>query len=134
MAHGLTSSDSMFMVRKPPWHGLGVVLEEPPRSIDEALERSGLGWRVRQGDVLVVRRPEWSDDFGRLHAPELVRAETADGCTYRANLREDTGELLGSVSDDYRVVSNRSAGMRLGDSPPPPVRAAQNPRAARRRS
>jgi phage/plasmid-like protein (TIGR03299 family) len=109
MAHGLTDSDSMFAVRRPPWHGLGVVLAEPPRSIDEALTKSGLGWQVRQGDVLAVRRPEWSDDFGRVHDPELVPAETADGCTYRANLREDTGELLGIVSDDYRVVPNRDA-------------------------
>lgn len=109
MAHGLTSSDQMFSVRRPPWHGLGAVLDEPPSSIDDALEKAGLGWQVRQGDLLVVRRPEWTDDFGTQHPPELVPAETADGCSYRANLREDTGGLLGIVSDEYRVVANREA-------------------------
>jgi hypothetical protein len=36
----------MFRVRRMPWHGLGVVLDEYPRSIDEALANAGLGWRV----------------------------------------------------------------------------------------
>ena len=42
-------TDSMFSVnsrRKPPWHGLGVVLDEYPKSMDEALEKVGLGWKV----------------------------------------------------------------------------------------
>ena len=109
MGHGLTDSDRMFSLRQMPWHGLGKVLEEPPSSIDDALEQAGLGWHVRQGDVLVVRRPEWTDDFGELHSAELIAAETADGCAYRANLREDTGQLLGIVSEDYKVVPNRDA-------------------------
>jgi hypothetical protein len=58
MSHGITQSDSMFSVREMPWHGLGVgvVLEQYPRSIDEALEKAGLGWKVTHGDVLVVKR------------------------------------------------------------------------------
>ena len=55
MSHGITHNDSMFSVREMPWHGLGVVLDEYPRSIDEALEKSGLGWKVTHGDVLVVK-------------------------------------------------------------------------------
>ena len=109
MGHGLTNSDQMFSVRRPPWHGLGAVLDEPPASIDDALEKAGLGWHVRQGDVLVVRRPQWTDDFGQTHDAELAPAKTADGCVYRANIREDTGALLGIVSEDYKVVSNREA-------------------------
>ena len=42
-----------------PWHGLGVVLDEYPKSIDEALDKAGLGWKVTHGDVLVVKAPEW---------------------------------------------------------------------------
>ena len=34
MSHGITTNDEMFSVRRAPWHGLGVVLEEYPRSID----------------------------------------------------------------------------------------------------
>jgi len=37
MFHGITSSDSMFSVRQVPWHGFGAVLDDYPRSIDEAL-------------------------------------------------------------------------------------------------
>jgi phage/plasmid-like protein (TIGR03299 family) len=91
-------------VRSMPWHGLGVVLDEYPRSIDEALDKAGLGWKVIHGDVLVVRTPEWTDDFGTKHLPELVPARGV-----KANLRADTGEVLGIVSDEYEVVDNRDA-------------------------
>ena len=107
MSHGITATDSMFSVssrRKPPWHGLGVVLDEYPKSIDEALEKAGLGWKVSYGDVLVVKRPEWTDDFGVKHEPELIPAKG-----FKANIREDTGDVLGIVSDEYEVVDNRAA-------------------------
>jgi hypothetical protein len=51
MPAGITSSDSMFSVRETPWHGLGAVLHEPPRTIAEAIERSGLGWRVEREPI-----------------------------------------------------------------------------------
>ena len=104
MSHGITTNDQMFSVRRAPWHGLGVVLEEYPRSIDDALDRAGLGWKVTHGDVLVVKEPEWTDDFGTKHAAELIPA-----MGFKANLREDTGEVLGIVSDEYEVVDNRDA-------------------------
>ncbi|MEJ7803892.1 MAG: DUF932 domain-containing protein, partial [Candidatus Limnocylindria bacterium] len=86
-----------------------MVLDEPPRSIDEALEKAGLGWKVSSAEVLVERRPEWRDDFGVTHAAEVTPAVTPDGSRYCANVREDTGDLLGIVSEDYRVVDNREA-------------------------
>ena len=104
MSHGITTNDEMFSVRRAPWHGLGVVLEEYPRSIDDALDRAGLGWKVTHGDVLVVKAPEWTDDFGTKHPAELIPANG-----FKANLREDTGEVLGIVSDEYEVVDNRDA-------------------------
>ena len=104
MSHGLTNNDSMFSVREMPWHGLGVVLDEYPRSIDEALDKAGLGWKVTHGDVLVVRTPEWTDDFGSKRPAELIPAKG-----FKANLREDSGEVLGIVSEDYEVVDNRDA-------------------------
>ena len=73
MSHGLTNNDSMFSVREMPWHGLGVVLDQYPRSIDEALEKAGLGWQVTHGDVLVVKHPEWIDDFGSDTPPSSFR-------------------------------------------------------------
>ena len=104
MSHGITHNDSMFSVRAMPWHGLGVVLDEYPRSIDEALDKAGLGWAVTHGDVLVVKTPEWTDDFDTKHPPELIPARG-----FKANLREDTGGVLGIVSDEYEVVDNRDA-------------------------
>jgi phage/plasmid-like protein (TIGR03299 family) len=104
MSHGITTEDHMFSVRRMPWHGLGVVLDAYPRSIDDALENAGLGWKVTHGDVLVVKTPEWTDDFGTTHPPELVPANG-----FKANLREDTGAVLGIVSDEYEVVENRAA-------------------------
>jgi phage/plasmid-like protein (TIGR03299 family) len=104
MSHGITSNDRMYSVRELPWHGLGAVLDEYPRSIDEALEKAGLGWKVTHGDVLVVKRADWTDDFGIKHPAELIPAKG-----WKANLREDTGEVLGIVSDEYEVVDNRDA-------------------------
>jgi phage/plasmid-like protein (TIGR03299 family) len=104
MGHGLTDSDRMFSVRRPPWHGLGAVLDDYPRSIDEALDRSGLGWGVATARVLVERRAAWRDDFGRERPAELEPAES-----YKATLRSDTGELLGIVGSDYEPLDNRDA-------------------------
>ena len=104
MSHGITHNDHMFSVRTMPWHRLGVVLDEYPKSIDEALDKAVLGWKVTHGDVLVVKTPEWTDDFGAKPPPELIRATG-----FKANLREDTGEVLGIVSNDYEVVDNRDA-------------------------
>ena len=104
MSHGITSNDRMFSVRELPWHGLGAVLDEYPTSIDEALEKAGLGWRVTHGDILVVKRPAWTDDFGIGHPADLIPARG-----FKANLRGDTGEVLGVVSDEYEVVENIDA-------------------------
>ena len=46
MAHGITARDFLMVVRHPAWHGLGVVLDHTPRSLDEALGASGLTWSV----------------------------------------------------------------------------------------
>jgi phage/plasmid-like protein (TIGR03299 family) len=104
MSHGITSSDNMYSVRELPWHGLGAVLDEYPTSIDEALEKAGLGWRVTHGDILVVKRAAWTDEFGIGHPADLIPARG-----FKANLREDTGEVLGIVSDEYEVVENIDA-------------------------
>ncbi len=107
MSHGITETASMFSVnsrRPPPWHGLGVVLDEYPKSIDEALEKAELGWKVAHRDVLVVKRPEWTAHFGVRHEPELIPAKG-----FKANIREDTDDVLGTVSDKYEVVENADA-------------------------
>ena len=72
-----------------PWHGMGVRVEEALTS-EEALRISGLDWSVRQAPVY----------YGK------GRALTEE---YRANLHDDTGDLLGIVSDQYQIVQNAEA-------------------------
>ena len=76
--------------------------------------RDGQPWIMRrraQGemDSLVrevgfTKAAQWTDDFGIAHGPELVPARG-----FKANIREDTGDVLGIVSDEYEVVDNRDA-------------------------
>ena len=87
MSHGITHNDTIFSVRAMPWHGLGIVLDDYPRSIDEALDKAGLGWRVTHGDVLVVKTPEWTDDFGTKYPPELTPARGIQGQPARGHRR-----------------------------------------------
>ena len=87
MSHGITHDDKMFSVRSMPWHGLGVVLDEHPRSIDDALGKAGLGWKVTHGDVLVVKTPEWTDDFGRKHPRRTRASEGLQGQPARGHRR-----------------------------------------------
>jgi phage/plasmid-like protein (TIGR03299 family) len=95
MGHELTSTDSMMSVRKVPWHGLGVVLDERPDSLAGAIDAAGLNWRVEQVPVF---RHDGLDGRPGAAVPGV-----------RANVRGDTGGLLGVVSADYRVVQNSEA-------------------------
>jgi phage/plasmid-like protein (TIGR03299 family) len=101
MSAGLTDSDSMFSVRKAPWHGLGAVLEEPPATVAEAIEASGLGWSVAKERIAVDRGDEPDDDW------LLPRCEQIPG--YYATVRQDTREVLGIVGERYRIVQNHEA-------------------------
>ena len=80
--------DSMFYVRTPPWHGLGVRVEEALTS-EDALRTAGLDWKVRQQEIMTL-------DFKEIQG-------------YKANIREDNGTVLGVVTDRYKVVQNEEA-------------------------
>lgn len=131
MAHQILDKDTMFSVRETPWHGLGAVLDTYPASIDEALEKSGLGWNVTQGGVLVAQ--EDGDPLAALSAArDVATAYEQDGTAhpadlerllaavnaapklavadnFRANLREDDKAVLGIVGAEYKVVQNSDA-------------------------
>ena len=87
MAHGITKADSMMSVRRVPWHRLGVVLDERPDTLDDALETAGLTWTVAK--------------------ERLYRADGTPVDGHHATVRQDTDRVLGVVSDDYVVVQNR---------------------------
>lgn len=80
--------ETMFYVREKPWHGLGTMVAEAPASAD-ALIWAGLDWQVLQKNV-----------------------QTEDGgwiAGYKANVRSTDGQVLGIVSDRYKVVQNQDA-------------------------
>lgn len=80
--------ETMFYTREKPWHGLGTMVQEAPSSAD-ALVLAGLDWSVIQ---------------------KLI--ETEDGIPvpgFKANIRGSDGQVLGVVSDRYKVVQNTEA-------------------------
>lgn len=102
MPAGITSSDSMFSVRQTPWHGLGAVLDQSPATIVEAIQASGLGWRVAREPIAVDRGDAATvDDWWE------PRCEEIPG--YYATVRQDTRAVLGIVGERYRIVQNEQA-------------------------
>lgn len=108
MSSGIETADTMFSVRKVPWHGLGAVLDDYPTDIDDALVKSGLTWEVEQAEVYVARPATTGDSDGGVYVPHLESFIT-EAPDHKANIRSDTGKVLGVVSPDYKVVSNRDA-------------------------
>ena len=80
--------ESMFYLREAPWHGLGTSVEEALDSA-EALEKSGLDWKV-------IQKPIMTDTF------ELIPG-------FKANIRDKDNRILGVVSDRYKFVQNSEA-------------------------
>jgi phage/plasmid-like protein (TIGR03299 family) len=99
MPAGLTDTDSMFSVRVTPWHGLGAVLDQPPASVSEAIEASGLGWGVAKEPIALDRGEDWQLDARRYRPIE----------GNYATVRQDTGDVLGIVGERYRIVQNHEA-------------------------
>ena len=80
--------ETMFYTRTAPWHGLGTRVLEAPTS-SAALSLAGLDWKVVQKPVC-----------------------TADGLFisgFKANVRDRDSQVLGVVSDRYKVVQNEDA-------------------------
>lgn len=80
--------ESMFYTREKPWHGLGTRVEEAPTS-KEALELAGLNWKVLQKPIYTS-------------SGELIEG-------YKANVRNTDQNVLGIVTDRYKVVQNDEA-------------------------
>lgn len=92
MSAGITHKDSMMSVREMPWHGLGEVLKKHPKSIEEAIKKSGLDWEVEQYPV-----------FTKIDGKQVP----VQG--FVANVRSDTHDTLGVVSKRYKPVQNLQA-------------------------
>lgn len=79
--------ESMFSVRETPWHGLGEIVKEALTS-EEAIKIAGLDWDV-------IQKPVFADN------------RVISG--YKANIRDTDGQVLGIVTDRYRIVQNKDA-------------------------
>lgn len=80
--------ESMFYTREKPWHGLGIQVQDAPTS-QKALWLAGLDWKVLQKDIYTE---------GRVNVPG-----------YKANVRDTDGQVLGVVTDRYKVIQNEEA-------------------------
>ena len=78
----------MFYTRVAPWHGLGTCVENAPGS-QEALKVAGLDWKV-------VQKPIFTEEG------QLVGG-------FKANIRDRDNQILGVVTDRYKVVQNEEA-------------------------
>jgi phage/plasmid-like protein (TIGR03299 family) len=85
-----------------PWHGLGEVLKKHPKSIDEALKKSGLDWDI-------IQRPIYVELPGAEGGEVSMVEDGAGDPKFLANMRSDTGDVLGIVTDRYTPVQNREA-------------------------
>jgi phage/plasmid-like protein (TIGR03299 family) len=95
MAHEITSTDSLLLVAKPAWHGLGLVVPETctPR---QAITVAGLDWGVESLPVFT----EYMDE---------MNTKTTEELPFRANYRlnkDGTRAYLGMVSDSYQIIEN----------------------------
>jgi phage/plasmid-like protein (TIGR03299 family) len=79
--------ETMFYVRKVPWHGLGTRVDSAPHSAN-ALKLAGLDWTVEQKLVYVDK-------------------QVVPG--YRANVRSTDSQVLGIVKERYQVLQNQDA-------------------------
>lgn len=92
MAHKLnfneqTNQHSFFSVKEKAWHGLGQIVQDYPTSA-EALKFAQLDYEVTK---------------------EKIFTGTTPIDTHFANIRKDTGEVLGVVGKDYEIVQNIDA-------------------------
>lgn len=98
MAHQLRENDSMISVGQTPWHGLGKTLDVAPASGAEALELAGLNWSVEKIPMFLEdgRRVEFRNVYEkheRISVPGAI-------------VRQDTGDILGTVGGQYFPYQN----------------------------
>ena len=87
--HGILENDFMFSGRgEVPWHGIGAVLDGVLSS-DEAIKEARLTWTVEQ-------TPVYAEGNWAAPIPGFL-----------ANVRSDTKETLGIVTERYKVAQNK---------------------------
>ena len=91
MAHNLEIRDgkaSFFSVKEKAWHGLGTIIQDCP-TLEEAIKLGRLDWQLEKQPLYLAN--------GNV-IPNKA-----------ANVRCDTGQCIGVVSDSYKIVQNSEA-------------------------
>lgn len=97
--------DTGFTVRKPAWHGLGAVLDDYPRHIDDARELAGLTWEPEL--VPVYQRQAVPLGVG-VDGELIEREDFVEVPNARLIQRSDTKAVIGhGVSDRYVPIKNK---------------------------
>lgn len=100
MAHAIdmsTGRAAVFVTQQPAWHQLGQVISHAATS-EEAIRLAGLDWEVQQWSLLAYPSVPVKGERPTCKVPGHV-----------ANVRTDTGAVLGVVSNGYRVFQNHEA-------------------------
>ena len=81
--------ETMFSANRiKPWHGIGIVIDNPLTS-EDAIVAGGLDWNV-------VQEPIFKENGVRVPG-------------YFANVRDSDGAILGVVTNKYSIVQNKDA-------------------------
>lgn len=99
MSHGLTANDHAFYGgREPAWHRLGTVIDADVVTSREALTIARLDWTIEQHPLYAHLDADETNESAMIEVPDKV-----------ANVRMDTGTVVGIVGDRYHVVQNIEA-------------------------
>jgi phage/plasmid-like protein (TIGR03299 family) len=90
MSHEMYEHDNAVYVSEPAWHGLGVVVEHAP-TLSEALRLAEMDFEVE------ISKPLYANYSGG----------ATENSKFHATVRTDTNEVLGVVSENYKVIQNR---------------------------
>jgi hypothetical protein len=88
-----TGQPAVFVTGEPAWHKLGTVVANALTSA-QAIELARLNWEVEQWELKAFDR-------------ELGKEALVPG--KYANVRKDTGKVLGVVSEHYRIFQNKES-------------------------
>lgn len=104
MAHEIdttTGTAAFYSLRKPAWHGLGTVVNEPA-STPDILKLARMDWTVEKVPLL-ARVPDLGIDAEGSVVEVMGEVEVP---SHRAVRRTDTGAILGVVGADWTPVQN----------------------------
>lgn len=88
MAHGIIEGkDNVVPYKEPAWHGLGTVVDTAPTS----------------ADALRIAKLDWTVD------PMPIYCNGKEVPKMYGNVRSDTGDVLGIVTDKYKICQNVDA-------------------------